>query len=280
MRIPVLTYHAMNISGAGYAENDHVALAADLGLFARLGVTVLPLSRVVDALDDPALALPERAVALSCDDGSWFDWYDLEHPVVGPVVSFANLLRQARTRHGGTLASATMSSFVIVSPDARTVLDRTCMIGRDWWGDDWWAAACAEGVVTIENHSWDHNHATLDHTAQRAGIRGTFKAIETDAEAEIEFGAAQQYLHARCAPYRAGLFAYPYGESNDFLVDDYLPREHRRLGLRAAFGTAPVPVERGSNRWDLPRYVCGHHWRSSEGLAAVLADAFGGRVSA
>ena len=26
--IPVLTYHAMNVNGVDYADNDHVALAA------------------------------------------------------------------------------------------------------------------------------------------------------------------------------------------------------------------------------------------------------------
>lgn len=276
MRIPVLTYHAMNISGSDYASNDHVALAEDLELLARLGVAVVPLARVVDALVDPGIALPERAVALTCDDGSWFDWYDLDHPTVGPVRSFARLLREARSRHGGVLAGASMSSFVIVDPAVRAVLDRTCMIGRDWWGDDWWAAACAEGVVTIENHSLDHNHATLERTAQRHGVKGTFRNIETEEEADREIAAAQEYLFGACAPYRPRLFAYPYGECSEFLVRDYLPRRGAALGLAAAFDTTPAPLTRDGDRWRLPRYVCGPHWKSTGELAALLRDAHGG----
>src|SRR5690606_8365742 len=32
MRVPILTYHAVNIAGNDYADNDHVAFAADLRL--------------------------------------------------------------------------------------------------------------------------------------------------------------------------------------------------------------------------------------------------------
>jgi hypothetical protein len=71
---------------------------------------------------------------------------------------------------------------------------------------------------------------------------------------------------------RAGLFAYPYGETNDYLVRDYLPNRIAEHRLRAAFGTDPEPVTRESERWNLPRYVCGHHWRSADALAALLGD--------
>ena len=32
MRVPILTYHALNASGWDYGTNDHVALAEDLEL--------------------------------------------------------------------------------------------------------------------------------------------------------------------------------------------------------------------------------------------------------
>ena len=50
MRVPVLTYHAVNIAGNDYATNDHAAFAADLSLIDEMGLRVIPLSWVVDQL--------------------------------------------------------------------------------------------------------------------------------------------------------------------------------------------------------------------------------------
>ena len=72
------------------------------------------------------------------------------------------------------------------------------------------------------------------------------------------------------APHRASLLAYPYGRYSEYLAREYLPRfadEHR---VRAAFATAPEPVTPASDRWALPRYVCGHHWQAPEELRRVL----------
>src|SRR5689334_18329594 len=80
MRVPVLTYHSNNVGGNDYANNDHVALAEDLGRIHAAGYRIVPLSRVVDArLGVADAASVENAVALCCDDGSWFDWHDLDH---------------------------------------------------------------------------------------------------------------------------------------------------------------------------------------------------------
>jgi peptidoglycan/xylan/chitin deacetylase (PgdA/CDA1 family) len=270
MRTPVLTYHSNNVGGSGYANNDHVALAADLRRIHTLGLRIVPLSLVVDAfLGIAPEAAVDRAVAISFDDGSWFDWHDLDHPTCGRQRSFANVLRDFAAETG---AVAHATSFVIVSPGARAILDRTCLIGRGWWSDDWWPLAESEGLIAIESHSWDHNHHTLPVTAQHAQIKGTFRSIDTFEDADAEIRQANDWLDAHVRTPRAGLFAYPYGETNHYLVQDYLPNciaEHR---LRAAFGTEPAPVERRSDRWNLPRIVCGHHWQSTEGLAALLRD--------
>lgn len=271
MRVPVLTYHSINIGGNDYDNNDHVALDQDLTLIHQIGLRIVPLSLVVDALLG---AVPEsavsNAVALSFDDGSWFDWYDLQHPTCGRQRSFAHILRSFSARIG-TETHAT--SFVIVSPDARATLDQTCMIGSGWWGDEWWPKATREGVLAIESHSWDHNHHTLPQTVQRDQVKGTFRSIDTFADADAEIRQASDWLDAHCTDRRTSLFAYPYGESNDYLVEDYFPRHVGEHRLRAAFATAPTPIERTSNRWLLPRYVCGHHWRSPEGLERLLRDA-------
>ena len=271
MRVPVLTYHSNNIAGNDYASNDHVALATDLRLIHARGLRIVPLRRVVDVLlDEAPQAEVENAVAISCDDGSWFDWHDLEHPTCGPQRSFVGVLRDFVAETG---ASVHATSFVIVSPEARAILDQTCLIGRGWWGHDWWREAQREGLLAIESHSWDHNHHTLPVTAQREQIKGNFRSIDSYADADAEIRQASDWLDAHLAPHRSRLFAYPYGDSNDYLVRDYLPNfvhEHR---LRAAFSTEPEPVQTSSDRWLLPRYVCGQHWNEPAQLERLLDTA-------
>lgn len=271
MRVPVLTYHSNNISGNDYPANDHVALAADLRLIHGCGLRIVPLARVVDVLlGEAPESTVENVVAISFDDGSWFDWHDLDHPTCGPQRGFAGVLRDFAAETG---AGVHATSFVIVSPDARAILDRTCLIGRGWWGDDWWREAQREGLIAIESHSWDHNHATLPQTAQRDQVKGTFRSIDSHADADAEIRQASDWLHVHLAPHRPRLFAYPYGESNDYLLREYLPRFGHEHRLRAAFATEPQPVESSSERWQLPRYVCGQHWREPAQLERLLDSA-------
>jgi hypothetical protein len=268
MRVAVLTYHGNNVGGHDYAANDHVALAADLALLARLEVPVYPLAQAVDALLG-GRAMPP-GVALSCDDGSGFDWYDLEHPTLGMQRSFANVLRDAVARRPDRPLHLT--SFVIASPQARATLDATCLIGRGWWGDEWWDDALASGRMAIESHSFDHQHETLPRTA--SGLPGgTFANVRTHAAADAEIRAASDCLDARLPQRRTTLFAYPYGEHSPYLVDEYLPRHQDEHRLQAAFTTEPAPLMRGADRWRLPRYVCGPHWSSPEALRELLREA-------
>ncbi|MEO5559739.1 MAG: polysaccharide deacetylase family protein [Dokdonella sp.] len=268
MRVSVLTYHSNNISGNDYASNDHVALAQDLRVIHRLGLRIVPLARVVDVLlGEASPATVENSIALSFDDGSWFDWHDIEHPTCGMQRSFAGVLRDFAAETG---AAVHATSFVIVSPEARATLDETCLVGRGWWGDDWWPAAQKEGLIAIESHSWDHNHHTLPVTVQREQHKGTFRTIDSHGDADAEIRQASDWLDARLAPHRASLFAYPYGESNDYLLREYLPQHAHEHRLHAAFGTSPQPLEANANRWNLPRYVCGQHWKDSAELQRLL----------
>lgn len=268
MKVPILTYHSTNIFGNDYIDNDHVALAEDLRTIAGQGLRIVCVAAVVDALlgEAPPSSV-DNAVALTFDDGSYFDWYDMPHPSCGPQRGFAGILRDFSARTG---QRAQATSFVIVSPAARALLDHTCMIGRGWWRDEWWREAAAGDLIAIENHSWDHNHATLPHTAQRAQHKGTFKTIDNPTDADAEIRAAADWLDAHLAPCRSTLFAYPYGEWNDYLVRDYLPNHAHEHRLRAAFTGEPHPVEATSDRWLLPRYICGHHWKSPAELERLL----------
>lgn len=269
MRAVVLCYHSNNIAGNDYPSNDHVALAEDLRLIHALGLPILPLHGIVSALRHGD-ALPP-CVGLSFDDGTWFDWYDLEHPSHGLQRSFAGILSDFGQASG---QRAPATSFVIASPEARAIMDRSCMIGRGWMGDQWWDAALDGGLIAIENHSWDHQHESLPQTA--SGLPGgCFSNIQTWAAADAQIRQATAYLDARLPRRRTRLFAYPYGHYNDYLSGQYLPGHPHEHGLWAAFSTDPEPITAQASRWRLGRYVCGYHWRSPEALQAILREALG-----
>lgn len=270
MKIPVLTYHSINVIKNNYAENDHLALASDLETIHRSGFRVIPLSRVVDwhqaLLDDADVV---RTVAITLDDGSWFDFYDLDHPTCGMQRSMINILRDFQERKQPA-DSVHATSFVISSPEARSSLDKSCMIGKDWWGDQWWRKASSSGFMDIESHSWDHVHTELDHVAQREQIKGDFSRVDNFEDAEVQFSRSGDYIATVLEGKRPSLFAYPYGQASDYAVNEFLPAHKTRHQYRAAFTTEPRAVCRSDNRWLLPRFVFGHDWKTPQGLAEIL----------
>jgi peptidoglycan/xylan/chitin deacetylase (PgdA/CDA1 family) len=212
-------------------------------------------------------------VALSADDAPVFDWFDMDYPGLGPQRGFRSIL-QAHQRVSGR--SMHLTSFAIASPEARAALDRQCLHGQDWMRHDWWPEAASSDLIAIENHSWDHNHSAIARSAQRDNVRGTFRNIETLAEAEAEIRQASDWLDALCpqGP-RRSLFAYPYGEFNDYLAGEYLPHHQTEHRLRAAFTVEAKPISRGDSPWLLGRYVAGFHWRDPGRLESLLREALG-----
>jgi hypothetical protein len=272
MRIPILTYHSADIHGTSYGDNELVALASDIEQITRSGIQIMPLSTIVDLwLTSPHALDSHPTLAITCDDGSDFDYHDLPHPVAGHQRSVLSILRDF---HAGPLGSRqrtlSATSFVIVSPSARARLDETCLIGRGWWNDDWWSPAIASGLMEIASHSWDHNHDTLPAGDFFGVERGTFESIASEPLADYQIASATSYLMQRVKNPGASLFAYPYGKSNEFLVKDYLPRRGAAIGLKAAFTDKPEPLHRGSNRWELPRYVSKRDWTSPAELTKIL----------
>ena len=117
MKIPVLTYHSLDIHGNDYDNNDLVALACDIRLITRAGFRIVPLHAVVSRwLASPASLDGERLVALTCDDGADFDYFDLPHPTAGVQRSVMNLLRDFERTNPGAQPGLHVTSFVIVSP--------------------------------------------------------------------------------------------------------------------------------------------------------------------
>ena len=151
------------------------------------------------------------------------------------------------------------------------MLDRTCLVGRGWWTDAWWPDAEREGLIAIESHSWDHNHATLPETAQRDRPRGHVpqhryaRRSPTPRSGRRMTGSMRTARAAR-GPVRVSV------RRDERVSVARLPAESRRPSIGCAPHSAPMRdrSERDSDRWNLPRYVCGHHWRSS-GRALLVA---------
>ena len=215
-------------------------------------------------------------VALTFDDGPLWDFADFVHPVLGLQRGFVNAMRDFRlTPNGATQPGLAATSFVIASPEARRVMETTfdaelhvpdcrCLERRLV------VAAIATGLVSIGNHSWDHLHPALDFVAHSRQARGDFTQVTDIDDANAQIRSAMAYINLRTNGRAAPFFAYPFGHFNDFLLDEYLPREGRAMGLRAAFTTEPKVIDGSQSVWRLPRFTCGHHWRSPEGLWAIL----------
>jgi hypothetical protein len=270
--VPILTWHAMNVAGRDYSSNDHVAFRDDLETLHRLGFRVVPLREIAAALAANRLDELQGCVGLSLDDGSDFDFHDLPHPAWGPQRSMANILADFAARHGAAAQPRLhATSFTIVSRAAREELDRTCMVGCRWWNDDWWGLAERSGRLSIESHGWDHNHDSLGATAARAPS-GAFD-LRTAEDAEVEIGQGCAWLRERRGRTGDMLFAYPYGEASGFLATEWLPGNAARLGIVAAFtASAGEPVTPATDRWAIPRYVFGMHWKREGELETLLRE--------
>jgi len=270
MRVPVLTYHSNNIAGNDYTGNDHVAFAADLRLIDDLGLRIVPLQRVVDRLLGRHNDDLHGCVALTCDDGTDFDYVDIDHPTDGMQRSLYNCLCDFRNVRGDQAQPGLhLTSFVISDPAARALMDKACMVGRGWMNEAWWRELDSSGLIAIENHSWDHNHPCLPTPGPHGLVRGDFLAITTEPQAEFEITQAQDYLQERIGR-RPRLFCYPFGHISEYLYSDWLPTRGPQVGLDAAFGDGATPVTAQGNRWNLPRYICGWHWKTPDELRAIL----------
>ncbi|MEJ8568793.1 polysaccharide deacetylase family protein [Elongatibacter sediminis] len=266
LKVPILTYHSQNVQGESTADNDHAALATDLPAIYAAGFRVVPLDRLVDALDrGKAPRELKRAVVLSFDDGCDFDVRDIDYPGHGMQRAFAAILKgvrqavpPARDLHATT--------FVIASSEARQSIDAGSLFGHGWISDDWWEATDRGGLIAVENHGWDHNHPDLE-----GDDRGSFHAVDTHEQCLEQVVRAAGTIAARTGRWPR-YFAYPFGESSRYIRETFFPEFPAVHGCRAALGTDPGPVTAKSNRWDLPRYVCGRDWTTPDELIALLKN--------
>ena len=136
--------------------------------------------------------------------------------------------------------------------------------------DDWWAQAQADGLLDIQSHGWDHKHPSQDHSGQDERPHGRFDTVSTYEECELQVRRSALLIAERAQRDSPQLFAYPYGKSSAYIRETYFPENAESLGVEAAFSTTPEHVSRQSDRWALPRYVCGRDWKTSEHFLEVL----------
>ncbi|HKJ17434.1 MAG TPA: polysaccharide deacetylase family protein [Xanthomonadales bacterium] len=264
--VPILTYHSQNIRGARPADNDHAALAADLEALISTGKTVIPLDRMMEWLEGN---LDERAVTnsvvMTFDDGCDFDVRDIEYPGHGMQRSFLGIMQDFLERFPASgKPSLHATSFVIASWEARHQIDAGSLFGEGWMSDDWWNEADANPLLSIENHGWDHNHPDLE-----GDERGNFHSVDNREQCmEQVVHAAESIGHLTGR--RPHYFAYPFGESSQYIREIFFPEYPELHGCRAAVGTDPGLVHPDTDLWNLPRFVCGRDWTSPEELLNLL----------
>lgn len=264
--VSILTYHSQNIRGNQSADNDHVALAADLNAIHEAGRRVIALDRLLDWLEGTeADETVSDAVVLTFDDGCDFDVRDIEYPGHGIQRSFLGIMEDFLNRIPEEACPALhAATFVIASRDARRQIDAASLFGKDWIRDDWWRVADAGGLLSVENHGWDHNHPALEGDA-----RGNFHTVDSHDQCVEQVVRAAEAIKGKTGR-RPKYFAYPFGESSAYIREVFFPEFSDLHGCRAALGTEAGPVSRQTNRWNLPRYVCGRDWASPRELLHLL----------
>jgi hypothetical protein len=274
MTCAVLVYHSHNVFGDTYDRNDHVALQSDLISLTELGAHIVPLADIAERVVRGDLGGDQCFVGLSFDDGPIFDFHSFVHPSLGVQRGFAELMRDfAESPLGSKQPQLHATSFVIASPEARRAMERAEECGYtylfDWLSDHWWSEAGRSGMLEIANHSWDHVHGAVPSTAlTTSSTRNDFTVVSHYIDADREIRRASSYIRDKVGSCR--FFAFPFGHSNDFLVEEYLPERQAEHGCRAAFGAQGRIVQNGDSVWNIPRMICGHHWRSPEELRRLL----------
>jgi peptidoglycan/xylan/chitin deacetylase (PgdA/CDA1 family) len=274
MTTAVLAYHSHNIRGNEYGTNDHVALAADLERLCEIGARIVPLKRVAEVVGMGQVREGGGLeVAITFDDGPVFDFSDFVHPDFGPQRAFINIFRDFNTRHPGAQPQLGATAFVIASPAARAAMERHESCGypflSDWLSDAWWPLAADTGMLEIGNHSWDHVHQAVPEICTTRGIPNDFASVECYVDADREIRQAAAYIDSRSGG-RCTMFAFPFGHTNDYLLNEYFPERVVEHGMTAAFGAGGRPVRSTDGIWNIPRAICGHHWKTPQELAELL----------
>ncbi|MGE0622949.1 MAG: polysaccharide deacetylase family protein [Pseudomonadales bacterium] len=221
----ILLYHHVATDTPPATSTTPARFEAHLDLIESAGYQVVPLTRIVDALESGG-ALDSRWVAITFDD------------------AYKSLATEAAPR-----LMARGWPFTVFVGTADVDAGHRPFLG--------WAALRAlhrQGAL-VANHSRTHDHLVRRLPGESDTDRHTRLTREvTDAQTrlEAELGAVPR------------LFAYPYGELDETVIDVL-----RGLGF-VAFGQQSGPVGATTNRFAIPRFPLATGFDSLEGLAEKL----------
>ena len=159
------------------------------------------------------------------------------------------------------------TSFVIADPQARQLIDRKSLFGKGHMSDDWWREINKHPMMAIANHGWDHNHPDLEESHYP---RGGFEVIDRQKYCHQQVVVAGEFIQKITGRYPI-FFAYPFGESSEYIRNVWFPNHCHQHRCIAAIGTGAGRVSATSNRWNLPRFVCGRDWSTPAELLNRLS---------
>jgi peptidoglycan/xylan/chitin deacetylase (PgdA/CDA1 family) len=268
LKAAILTYHSQNIAGSDTVNNDHHALAADLDNLHNAGFRFVSLETLVNRIfsgvsEDHGQPL----IALTFDDGCDYDVRTLEFPPHGLQTGFLQIMEDFLEDHGSKAQPGLHATcFVIASPQARQLIDNNSLFGRGHMSDDWWCEADRHRLLAIGNHGWDHNHPDLQ---EENYTRGGFVVVNTLERCNSQVVRAGEFIEQKTGRYPL-FFAYPFGEYSEYMRYEYFPSHHAQHRCLAALGTEAGFVTAESDRWNLPRFVCGRDWTTPRELLIAL----------
>jgi len=258
----VLCFHSGN-------PQDYLVLPEVLARARARRIPIVPLLQLAIALREARThELPEKFCCLSFDDGQDMDFVDVTHPTHGAQPSFARIMREAEAANSGVPIHAT--SFVIASPLTRAQIQEKEMLSYPWMSDRWWNPAVASGRFHIASHSYDHLSVSADPVKQREGVRGDFSSIDYYEDANWQIRKARELIEFICPNpgVVAGnaLFAYPYGHTSRYLLEEYWPNFAHEHGTIGAFTCEPALVTPSTSCFEIPRMVLGMDWQTPDEL--------------
>lgn len=297
-KVPILLYHTRHVEEpCGYGHNDLYALEQDLETLHAEGFTVVPVYWLVEwqlglRRGD---TLPDKPVGITLDDGWDGDFLDRTSnaPECGPHKSAYTILEEFKEKYSDELPelSPHISTFVIASREVRRLLE------DGHFGDNWWAMAHHSPLMEVYNHGSDHDHTVIQEPlweplfeewlpASGHGTGGEFvgkldpRRVDNLASSRIHISYAAEYIASKIGVW-PDLFAHPMGLVSNYTKNVYFPGYFNEHGTVAAFCTelagrgarAENYMQRGQNRWCLPRITHNYSWRTPEEFLLILDGA-------
>ena len=282
-KVPVLLYHSWTgAAPCNYGSSDLVALEQDIQTLQQNGWAVMPLKEVVRWQLGwcTSSSMPDKVVALTFDDGHAAD-VDYNYDPCGQQRSVRSILINAGV-HGST--------FVIASPAARSLIDTSGHMSHLWWD-----TVNNESLMTVYNHSLDHDHNSITYPPPYDPAVGNIRLPAGGAADSVWKGLndplrftnwassnryvriAGEFIESKIGEYPE-IFAHPFGYASTYMKSTYFPSypgQHRTI---AAFctevaGNGPAPdnyVTRDSDRYCLPRFTKGASWNTPQELMDIL----------